>query len=124
MIKAESIEALQELLEKSRAKAEQMNPIFVMVAFRHFQIEGKSKGIYDVFLGKNPNGEFWVGCNCRAGLERKNCYHAFVALREHLAFCKRQAKAADKDAKNQMDNAPYLKEGSKEKPDTVGGYRV
>lgn len=122
MIKAESLDALKAMLEPSRKKAETMNPVVAFIEFRHYQISGSKGNIYNVFLGINPDGEFWIACQCRAGLEGKNCYHAcfaFDAHLEHIEKLRVEKKRAEREA---QDTAPYFSGGSSstDKPDKCG----
>jgi hypothetical protein len=121
MITAKTLDELSSLLEKATKKYIKVNPYIEIVETGLYKVEGTKGNFYEVRAGRTETQEFFIACTCRGALESKPCYHAAGVFLRHTSIKSleiRLTKSAE------MENAPYLKEGSDKKPETVGNIRI
>lgn len=122
MIKANSLEELETLLEKASKKADKLNPQIEIIEAGLYHVKGSKPDVwYEVRCGRTEDGQFFIACTCRGGLEGKSCYHASKAFYKHKSLKSLEIRLR---GNQEMDNAPLLKPSSEKKPEKLGDIRV
>lgn len=121
MIKAKTLEELENLLETGRKKALKVKPQIEIVETGIYNVRGSKNNWYEVRCGRTASGELFVACLCPGALHKGGCYHAATAFYKHVELKKLEKRLQDKP-----ENAPYFSGGnsSNKKPEKTGNYRI
>lgn len=117
MITAKTFDEFEITLKKGLEKASNLFPEYRKVEGEEGLWEVQSsdgKRWYQVRVGQKLDGEHFIACVCRGGLERHGCYHAAVIFRIEQRHRKEKVDSQE---------SPYLKQETGKKTDKIGNIR-